>query len=951
MTTINVSNLTELYDALASAKGGETIALAGGEYGDMVLSMKSGFDLTFASNVTITSADAQDPAVFSGLDLRDVTNLTFDGVTFDYTFEEGDNVYDRPFQVSDSENINFHNSTFDGDIAQGVSAVDDGYGYAIGLSVRDSVGISVENNEFFDFARGAIVTQSADVSVIENDIHSIRIDGLNFAEIKGIEVEGNYIHDFKGSPNSNDHSDMIQFWTNGTDSPSTDIIIRGNHLDIGSGSPTQSIFMRNDQVDQGFVGAEMFYQNLLIEENVIINGHAHGITVGETNNLTIRNNSVLHSDGAQADGKDAYVEIPRIKVSQDSTNVSITQNATAQLDGYNAQADWHVNNNAFVQDQDSTQPGYYGDVFLTSSLQAVDGVHDFRAMPGGMLDTLNAGASATQDTYATESLSAQFHVETNEDSAALHHFDASFTSSDTGTLPQGTTFHWDFGDGTKATGAQVDHSFASAGTFGVSLSVELPDGTTNTRQFSLDVAGAQVFSYTADDGAFAHESGLAAAVALGASQTSEGVALSEKGVSVQIARDHIERMLDTQELSIDMTLSAENANSMGEVMRLHGSFVTSVTQTGEVHLLAFTEDGARIRLTTQGADMQDGNPHDINISLSNGVLSLSVDGGPAASTNLQGNLGSEETQDMVFGNPWNGQNFEGTLSEFSINVNESQFTGIPSTTYIAAPAAVATTHYAPLTEKDVSVSTETVDPLEALLKMAEKEREADISGPGEAPVTLGAAGTSAHIAREDLSDILTQEDFGISMTLSGAGQDSAGEVVRLHQSFVVNVTESGEVNLQIFSEDGTRHRLTTEGADLMDQANHTVLVSRNDGVVSIHVDGSVLASKDMPLAMSDKGNHDLVFGNPWGKDNFDGLVSNFTLDALGDTATANPQAIQTNDDVVQTDTDDTDISAPETQAPHAFANAQAWADQGLITEDMLDRFERIMANQQDSYFE
>ena len=60
---------------------------------------------------------------------------------------------------------------------------------------------------------------------------------------------------------------------------------------------TQSIFMRNEVVDQGLAGANMYYQNVLIENNIIYNAHTHGITVGETIGLTIDHNTALTEPG------------------------------------------------------------------------------------------------------------------------------------------------------------------------------------------------------------------------------------------------------------------------------------------------------------------------------------------------------------------------------------------------------------------------------------------------------------------------------------------------------------------------------------------------------------------------------------------------------------------------------------------------------------------------------
>lgn len=67
--------------------------------------------------------------------------------------------------------------------------------------------------------------------------------------------------------------------------PSVNIVIPGNILNSGAGVWNQSIFMRNEKVDTQDPGPEMFYRDIVIEENVILNAHQHGITVGETDGL------------------------------------------------------------------------------------------------------------------------------------------------------------------------------------------------------------------------------------------------------------------------------------------------------------------------------------------------------------------------------------------------------------------------------------------------------------------------------------------------------------------------------------------------------------------------------------------------------------------------------------------------------------------------------------------
>ena len=113
--TLTVSTLAQLYSALATASSGQTILLEGGNYGDLYLGSGSGFDITFPTNVTIKSASATNPAVFSSANVIGAANLTFDGISFDYTFEAGDRVSTAPFIFSNSDNITIRNSTFDGD--------------------------------------------------------------------------------------------------------------------------------------------------------------------------------------------------------------------------------------------------------------------------------------------------------------------------------------------------------------------------------------------------------------------------------------------------------------------------------------------------------------------------------------------------------------------------------------------------------------------------------------------------------------------------------------------------------------------------------------------------------------------------------------------------------------------------------------------------------------------
>lgn len=396
MTIVNVSNSTQLNAALLHARGGETIVLAHGNYGDIRLD-----NVDFGSNVTIKSARPHHPATFTGLDLNNVSNLTVAGVRLDYSFHTGDPSYIAPFSITDGAHVSIRNSVFNGSHAYGVSADANGYGYGTGLSVINARDVHVKGNEMFNFFRGMTVSDSSDVTIARTNMHGIRSDGMDFQQVHGVTIAHNHIHDFRTSPDSADHPDMIQFWTAGSTAPSTDITIRGNFLDSGRGTWTQSIFMGNELAGQG---TDMYYRNIKIANNVIVNGQYHGITVGQSIGVSITNNSVLHSDGNTPDGRDSGVEIPHIYVMAGSSLVQISHNLTGGVTASRGQSDWAIGHNMVVQDQYANEAHYYSDLFTALSLQGQNGSHNFLAIPGGVIDLAGVGASATRD-YSSMSLS------------------------------------------------------------------------------------------------------------------------------------------------------------------------------------------------------------------------------------------------------------------------------------------------------------------------------------------------------------------------------------------------------------------------------------------------------------------------------------------------------------------------------------------------------------------
>ncbi|PIB26769.1 hypothetical protein BFP76_10980 [Amylibacter kogurei] len=388
MTNFNVSNPNELKSALSGAKSGDTIALSGGDYGGLYLN-----GAKFSQPITIKSANVKSPAKFSEMVLDGVSGISLQSLIFDYDHSSGDDYYIQPFTVRNSKNVSLYNSIVDGDTDPRT-----GVGTGHGLQLENNDGLVIANNQISKFFRGMVTLNSDNVTVKGNNVHAIRSDGMDFAQVQNTLITQNYFHDFAAERNTDDHRDMIQFWTTNTTKPSANVTIKGNTFDIGNGSWTQSLFIYNERVSNDGAGANMFYKNFVIEDNVIYNYHLHGITVGPTNGLTIRNNTVLRANGnPRAEGnaeQQGDVTVPIILVYDGSKNVTVTGNLANDVQGFKGQSGWRFDNNITIS------PNGYGKYFTQQSLKS-GAPHKYTPLPGSGISgygAKNSGGGEMTDT-------------------------------------------------------------------------------------------------------------------------------------------------------------------------------------------------------------------------------------------------------------------------------------------------------------------------------------------------------------------------------------------------------------------------------------------------------------------------------------------------------------------------------------------------------------------------
>ncbi|WP_179378109.1 right-handed parallel beta-helix repeat-containing protein [Jannaschia marina] len=373
-----------LETALETLQPGDTLALRPGRYPRLHLTRGG----AIARPVTLRAADAENPPVFPGLILRGADHVVLDGLAFHLP---GGTEVDRRFaRVEDAQDVTLRRLRFLGARRPDDTGVPRPWGF--GLSVTDGTDIEILDSEFSGFARGLVASGVERLTVARNLLHGMRVDGMNFAEVGDVLIEDNEIRDFDRVEGAGDHPDMIQFWTRGTERPSTGITIRRNVLNSGTGSFTQSIFMRNELIDTHQAGEDMFYRDVVIEENVILNAHLHGITVGATLGLTIRRNTVARNASSDGPYDNRNLWTPRINVASVSRDVLILGNVVHGLPEPGWDGSWTMVGNQIVQDRIPGQRDHYDQVFFGVSPETPAMLADFAARPGGLLDGREIGA-------------------------------------------------------------------------------------------------------------------------------------------------------------------------------------------------------------------------------------------------------------------------------------------------------------------------------------------------------------------------------------------------------------------------------------------------------------------------------------------------------------------------------------------------------------------------------
>jgi len=280
---IIVSNSAELQNAINNVQGGDTISLQSGSYGNLVISGKNK-----TSFVLIRAYPGATPG-FSSIDIHNSSFWKLSGLEIKPR-------YSSSADGTEAVNLDGNYLTIENCI---INYADDFSGWTStdwvertgnGI-IMDGTNITALNNTITAIDHG-ISCSSSNSLVSHNLIANFRGDG-----IRGLGNDD--VYEYNTVKNSYDvdenHDDGFQSWSYGNGGAGTDTVknvtLRGNTI-INFEDPNQP----HKGELQGIGLFDGMYENWIVENNLIITNHWHGISFYGAINCKIINNTVVDNN-------------------------------------------------------------------------------------------------------------------------------------------------------------------------------------------------------------------------------------------------------------------------------------------------------------------------------------------------------------------------------------------------------------------------------------------------------------------------------------------------------------------------------------------------------------------------------------------------------------------------------------------------------------------------------
>lgn len=663
MTVIVVDRPQDLKAALDSATGNVTLLLAPSA---TRYQMNNWYGLDTGGHVEIRPLDPDNPPVFDRIFLRNAHNVTIDGVKF-YSPDVNRPSYWADFDIESSTGITLRNVEAE---SVGLTFFDPGDGSVRGnsfMKVRNSSDITIENTQIAHYFDGFSFQNVEGLVFRNNVLEKLQNDGLHGGQFVNALIEGNVFRDFIGVDAQFRHSDMIQIWSANSSGPTVGLTIRDNVFLSNASYANQTIFIQN-LIDAS--QTDLYYRDILIENNLIYNGSTHAIYVDATAGLKILNNTIIWDQVAvNWDGEEAKNAVPRVRVRDSSTDVDIEGNVLAWPVAY---APGVSGRNVIVSyDGPGAEPR--ADSVFVGAFGASDLAHlAFR--PDGALAGSGMGASVSVFDASPDGLVPAFSSVSLRGVETLMRFDARLSAGPDGLLdPATTSYLWRLPDGTTRTGPVIEHDFGADGRHAVTLEVTDAAGRTASATRLLDAAQSLRFELAFTDAGPTDAStyvtpfkkiDAAAVVDLGTEQVYRVSAATPLEIST--GKGNLSRF-DQFALVLDVRPDAA-VSSAQSLVYLHGGLNALIRPDGELEVRLTTDQGSTFTLVTRGAGLAAGSWSHVVLSFDShaGVLAAFVDGVAVGTTAASGWTTLASGASWVIGHPWLA-GFEGLVRTVEIH--------------------------------------------------------------------------------------------------------------------------------------------------------------------------------------------------------------------------------------------------------------------------------------------
>lgn len=879
--TIIVSTATDLSAALdtLATQGGGTILLDGSA-GPYAIDLQNQGNVD--SPITLAPLSPDTPPVITSLNMDKCHGLTVTGMTF---LSDGNGI--RDITVQGSSEIAFTGNvmrgTADGFLREGGEATQ---GDTM-MFVRKTTGFTFADNTVSHYMGGLGILESSDIDVYNNEFSHLQGDGIQGRDWDGVRITNNYLHDFFGSTQTLNHSDMIQIFGQYGTSGSRNVVISGNVLSSGNGAITQGIFIMNEDFGTGRV-ADGYFENITITDNVLYNGAPNGIFVKHVNGLNLSNNTVLWDPDAITEGSPGQIArsaVPWI-LAGDVENLTMEKNIAGSLalSHLNATELANVQDNVLITYKDRTSDTYAYSHFNNLLSNTEIDPRDLMLREDSDL----TGYGAPIDLWiAREDLVpiivpdiSPYDSRTVSLHATIHY------QGDAGRLTaEDLIIRWTFSDGTVLYGQTTEHTFTELGTQTVRLELHDDSGLLSHVERNLQIESPVLASLNFENG-LTDGSGRDSTLSLKGPSSAQARALVEgrngtgfdlgTGAKIEFSRANT-HLYNLSGFEMGMDVQLNQANSYGDLSTMHLIHGLSVTSAGALKFWLQTDSG-KFTLSSRNGLMSDTDWHRVSVRYDglDQTLQLRLDGDVVAERAAWGTTAAPQPWGLMLGSNW-GRNADAVIDNFEIGQPGSGTPDpVPEPVVPPAPAEDVFLFHFDFDDGTVADGSEYATPTQ----LRGDPDTAFVAHDGGMALHMDST-TRLEVAKT--ADQLSNLDaFTLNLSVAKDAADGTGGLVALHTIFDLDMRADGKLRFWLQT-DEQKFYVATQTGVLSDTDWHDIQIvySNAEESLSIYVDEALAGQTRASGQTAALSYWPLALGEVWGS-SLEARVDDFWMTTPGD---------------------------------------------------------------------